>query len=131
LGEARPQAISPGSLDEHYAPNKSLYLFPGSFSDQKKLELFLQTIPMPKNIGWLSMKKLPKPFLFSAVPIKILSEANDTAEMAHSLFKALRELDADASIEAILCDLPNEHSSGLGAAIADRLRRASRNKPCI
>jgi L-threonylcarbamoyladenylate synthase len=131
MGEAHPQAISPGSLDEHYAPNKSLFLFPGTFSDQKKLELFFQTNPMPKNLGWLSMQKLPNPFSFSTPQLRVLSQTNDIAEMAHSLFKSLRELDSEPEIQAILCDLPNEYSTGLGAAIADRLRRASRNKPQI
>ncbi|MDR0728474.1 MAG: hypothetical protein LBF21_02610 [Puniceicoccales bacterium] len=43
--------------------------------------------------------------------------------MAQRLFGLLRELDASHSYEKIYCQCPP--SQGLGAAIADRLRRAA------
>ena len=131
LGEKSHQTISPGSLDEHYAPTKPLFLFPHPFSHANELESFLQSTSMPKKIAVLSMQKLIKPLSFPIVKTEILSAQNNLSEMAHSLFKSLRDLDADKNVEAILCDLPEEHGSGLAAAIADRLRRASRNKPSV
>jgi L-threonylcarbamoyladenylate synthase len=128
LGEKIPQnAVSPGSLDEHYAPRKPLYLLPHSFSDEKSAA-FLAEHGLSQKLGVLSMSCVPSLFGEDS-QVRVLSPSNDLSEIAHGLFKALRELDEDPSIDTIVADLPTPHASGLGAAIADRLRRASRNKP--
>jgi L-threonylcarbamoyladenylate synthase len=109
------QKITPGSLDEHYAPKKPLYLMPHSFFEIEKTREFLNTEPLPQYYTFLKMHDI--------------SRADDLEEIAKNLFKSLRLLDEDPEVEAILADLPKDIASGLGAAIADRLKRASRNKP--
>jgi hypothetical protein len=60
---------------------------------------------------------------------RTLSDLGDSMEAARNLFTLLRELDQDPFVDLILADLPLDHSGGIYAAIADRLHRASRNKP--
>jgi len=107
--------VTPGSLDEHYAPKKPLFLMPHSFSETEKTRAFLATHDLPKDFRFLKMRDL--------------SRSEDLNEIAHLLFKSLRQLDEDPEVQAIVVDLPKDCSSGLGAAIADRLKRASKNKP--
>jgi L-threonylcarbamoyladenylate synthase len=123
--------VTPGSLDEHYAPRKPLYLAPHSFSDARTRE-FLTAHSLTENLGVLSMSGVPALFQESSShKVRVLSPANNLDEIAKALFRNLRELDEDPSVKAIVADLPIPHESGLGAAIADRLRRASRNKPAF
>ena len=59
----------------------------------------------------------------------MLSSSSSLDEAAQNLFSEMRKLDEREDIHFIVADLPTEHSSGLAAAIADRLNRASINKP--
>ena len=129
IGTHLSSVVTPGSLDEHYAPRKPLYLLPHAFSDEASIE-FLKTFALKEKLGVLSMSTIPSQFASNpSFQVKVLSATNDLTEIAKALFKTLRALDEDPRIEAIIADLPVPHTSGIGAAIADRLRRASRNKP--
>jgi L-threonylcarbamoyladenylate synthase len=131
LAHAKTNEVTPGSLDEHYAPRKALYLFPHSFSEEAT-QNFLKENGLSSALGVLSMSGVPAIFTHdSSNKIRVLSPSNDLNEIARGLFKNLRELDEDESVQTIVADLPFDHASGIGAAIADRLRRASRNKPKI
>ena len=129
LGEAQ---LAPGMLDEHYAPRKPLYLVPFSFSNQEATIEFLNDYPDLSKTAVVGMHEVPE-YLRKRQPatIRILSTSNLIDEMARNLFSTLRDLDQMLKIESILIDLPIFPQQGLTAAIRDRLKRASRNKPVV
>lgn len=103
----RPEA--PGQLPSHYAPRTPLSLV-------EDADTFVPAAG--KRSGLLSWTSAGASF--SAV--RHLSERHDPAEAAANLFRYLRELD-HLGLELIVAEkLPEE---GLGAAINDRLLRAS------
>lgn len=99
----------PGQLPSHYAPKTPLLLLddPTAF------------IPAPgKRYGLLSWTSAGASFS----DVRHLSKRQDLIEAATNLFRYLRELD-NVGLDLIVAEeLPQE---GLGAAINDRLRRAS------
>jgi L-threonylcarbamoyladenylate synthase len=102
---------APGQLPSHYAPRTPLLLVDdaGSFVS-----------PPGKRSGLLSWKAAPAS---SFAEVRRLSESQDLAEAAANLFRYLRELD-NLALDLIVAErLPEE---GLGLAINDRLRKASR-----
>jgi L-threonylcarbamoyladenylate synthase len=106
-----PQA--PGQLESHYAPRTPLVLGgPG------------QAPPAGKRTGLLSLKGLEDPSSFVAV--EALSPKGDLKEAAAHLFAAMRRLDSLGLDLIWALPFPEE---GLGRAINDRLRRASRKGP--
>ncbi len=76
-----------------------------------------------KRIGFLAFQE-PKSFL-KFTHIEVLSKKGDLREAAANLFFAIRQLDA-LNLDLILAEGVPE--AGLGRAIMDRLRRASRNR---
>jgi L-threonylcarbamoyladenylate synthase len=107
---ARPEA--PGQLPSHYAPSTPLALVddPSSF-----------TAPAGKKCGLLAWRSMEGPSRFAET--RELSSRQDLREAAANLFRCLRELD-QLNLDLIVAEkLPDE---GLGAAIMDRLRRASK-----
>jgi L-threonylcarbamoyladenylate synthase len=109
-GTPRPEA--PGQLPSHYAPRTPLLVVDdaGSFVS-----------PAGKRSGLLSWKSTAAP---SFAEVRRLSESQSLTEAAANLFRCLRELD-NLGLDLIVAEkLPEE---GLGLAINDRLRRASRS----
>ncbi len=106
---ANPKA--PGQLDQHYSPARPLF-----FGDIDKM---LTEFPN-KKIGILSFSKEYR--AEGIVNHMILSEKGDLHQAARRLFLCLRMLD-HAQVDVILAEPAPTH--GLGAAINDRLRRAS------
>lgn len=107
---SNPQA--PGMLISHYAPRKKVVL--GELSGL--LKQFAG-----RSVGVLAFSKS-----FAGVPAAqqvVLSPAGDVREAARKLFSALRTLD-ELDIDFILAEYVPEE--GLGRAVNDRLRRASR-----
>jgi L-threonylcarbamoyladenylate synthase len=117
---------APGQLPSHYAPKTPLRLI-------HKAESF----PLGKNrrvglLAWNAESKkgdlqiaqqrtgVPRAVKFAAV--RWLSEKQDLREAATNLFRYLRELDA-LGLDLIVAERVPAH--GLGAAILDRLERAS------
>lgn len=101
---------APGQLDKHYAPLKPLY-----FGDIDKMIAENNQ----KSIGIISYSKP-----YDGFANEILSASGDLHEATRNLFRAIRNLDA-SPVEVILAEPVPTH--GLGAAINDRLRRASVN----
>lgn len=144
LLERPPEALpSPGVGLRHYAPRARLLLveLPAdetaareaataaqSVSNaarvpQKKLEKLLQTMATEcagERLGVL----LPAEFVAppEAAVVAPWGSWRAPAELAHSLYGALRDLD-QAGCTTILCPLPP--GDGLGAALHDRLRKAA------
>ena len=62
------------------------------------------------------------PFLLTPRPASVLAEPVDDADYARHLYRHLRAADA-AGLDTVLALVPDE--VGIGAAVADRLRRAA------
>jgi len=100
---------APGQLPSHYAPKTPLRLVQDlkSFQSTQKCAL-LAWSPIEKDERFLTIRRL--------------SEKQDLREAAANLFRYLRELD-DLGLDLIVAERVPEQ--GLGAAILDRLQRAS------
>jgi L-threonylcarbamoyladenylate synthase len=103
---------APGQLPSHYAPTTPLRLI-------DKAEAF----PRQENqrvglLAWSSDYRSSQAF----AAVRHLSDDGDLREAAANLFRQLRELDA-LDLDLIVAE--RVPSSGLGAAIMDRLERAS------
>ena len=106
------EVSAPGQLPSHYAPKTPLSLVDGfdSFLPKRNQDCAL--------LAWNAIENDER---FAA--IRNLSEGKDLRQAAANLFRYLRELDA-LDVDLIVAErVPDQ---GLGAAIMDRLRRASR-----
>lgn len=112
IEEDRPSA--PGMLPRHYAPRTPIVLD----CNEKNLDIYKN-----KRIGFLAFQKTKSHLEFDSV--EVLSKKGDLREAAANLFAAIRRLDA-LNLDLILAEPIPE--IGLGRAIMDRLRRASRNQ---
>ena len=103
---------APGQLPSHYAPTTPLRLIDNgeAFPRQENQRVGL--------IAWSGDYRNSR--VFAAV--RNLSDNRDLREAAANLFRCLRELDA-LSLDLIVAERIPSH--GLGAAIMDRLERAS------
>lgn len=110
---ARGSVEAPGQLESHYAPRTRLVLLsaPGVAEQWNG----------PGRVALLSWSRAEKPARFTAM--EVLTPRNDAREAAARLFAAMRRLDA-LGLDVIVAE-PPPVSSGLGAAILDRLRKAS------
>jgi L-threonylcarbamoyladenylate synthase len=102
---------APGQLPTHYAPRTPLRLIndASSFSPTSNQRCAL--------LAWNPIKNDER-----FVAVRLLSESKDLREAAAKLFHCLRELD-ELDLDLIVAErVPDQ---GLGAAILDRLERAS------
>ena len=100
---------APGQLPSHYSPKTSLRIVDDLDSFKSKQRCAL--------LAWSPIKKDDR-----FVAIRNLSEQQDLREAAANLFRYLRELD-ELGVDLIVAErVPDQ---GLGAAILDRLQRAS------
>jgi L-threonylcarbamoyladenylate synthase len=108
---ARKNISAPGQLPSHYAPKTPLRLIDNaeSFAPMKNL-----------RVGLLAWNPIENAEHFVAV--RHLSESQDLREAAANLFRCLRELD-EPNLDLIVAE--RVPARGLGAAILDRLERAS------
>jgi len=100
---------SPGQLISHYAPARPLIV-----GDIEKLLLQHET----QRVGIISFQRT-----YGDHPQIILSPAGSLNEAAKNLFAALRKMDG-MNVDLILTELVPD--TGLGRAINDRLKRASK-----
>lgn len=108
IASGRPTA--PGQTPSHYSPRTRILLAPDA-----------DDIPFGARVGLLCLRPRESTKGFAAV--EILSRDGDLREAAINLFAALHRLDA-MSLDLIVADTVPE--TGLGLAIMDRLRRASK-----
>jgi L-threonylcarbamoyladenylate synthase len=102
---------SPGQLPSHYAPKTPLELIDTAGNYPLKRH---------ERVGLLAWRPVESFQRFAAV--RQLSQEQDPREAAANLFRYLRELDA-LGLDCIIAE--RVPSQGLGAAIMDRLERAS------
>ena len=102
---------APGQFPSHYAPKTSLRLIDNA-----------ESFPLAKNhhVGLLAWNASTPAEKFTAV--RALSERQDLREAAANLFRCLRELD-ELGLDLIVAE--RVPAQGVGAAILDRLDRAS------
>lgn len=103
--------VAPGMLPRHYAPRTPIRFLteqrPAAGETEERIGLLALTCPIDPQ-GYRA--------------VEVLSESGDLTEAAANLFAALHRLDA-AGLDLILCEPMPER--GIGAAIMDRLRRAT------
>ena len=106
-------APSPGTMRRHYMPRTPLFLLEPGLPEDEWEEL-------PRDrCGYLGFTAAKRGFRFG----EVLSERGDLREAAARFFASLRRLDS-LGLSAIVAEpVPEE---GLGVAIMDRLKRASR-----
>ncbi len=131
LGTGAAQ-VSPGMLESHYAPSKPLYLLPGpigALTPKQWAAIQSQT----KNAAFLLMEsreeKLVAAHFEGQTSVRSLcagSQLPSANLAARRLFAALRELDGSSA--SVIFSEPCPWITGLGQAIADRLKRASRGE---
>lgn len=105
--------LAPGQLPTHYAPRTPLEI--------KSLDEIV--FEEGKKIGFLAFKPIKGNYPFYAV--EVLSNTGDLREAAANLFVSLHKLDK-AGVDIIYAEPVPE--VGLGRAIMDRLRKASRKE---
>ena len=108
---ASAKISAPGQFPTHYAPKTSLQLI----DDAKSF-----SVPERQRCALLAWNPVERPERFAAVCR--LSGRQDLREAAANLFRYLRELD-ELDVDLIVAERVPDR--GLGAAILDRLRRAS------
>ncbi|HME89707.1 MAG TPA: L-threonylcarbamoyladenylate synthase [Chthoniobacterales bacterium] len=109
VATGRDSLSAPGQLPSHYAPKAQLRVV-------EDLEVF-RSSQRCALLAWNPTKKDER-----FVAIRNLSERQDLREAAANLFRYLRELDA-LDVDLIVAE--RVPAQGLGAAILDRLQRAS------
>ena len=132
LGEQKQKELSPGMLDEHYAPQTPLIVIPFPFSHREAALEFLTGFTLDEKTAFIGMSEIPPEIRGKSGAIyRILSPSGALSEMAQNLFATLRELDRNLQVSTIFIDLPPDSHNGLSLAIRDRLKRASKNKPSV
>ncbi len=112
---SRPTVPSPGQHDRHYSPRAQVVLV----SAAHLAEEARQWVAAGRRVGVLLPAEVP----FAVTGLwGIVDVPQDTAEYGRRLYAMLFELD-QRGCDLILASLPP--AVGLGAAIADRLRRAA------
>ena len=124
----RGKISAPGQLPSHYAPKKPLRLVDDaeSFTPKENQRVALLAWKIPRNDGFpavdLQTRRSGNRRSLKFVAVRHLSEKQDLSEAAANLFRYLRELDA-LDVDLIVAERVPDW--GLGAAINDRLQRAS------
>lgn len=102
-----------GSLGSHYAPRARVELL----EESNLLSRATQLTAAGQRVGLLASPALAAPPNVIHLPLPA-----DEAEVARTLYATLRQAD-ELGCDVVLSSLPEAH--GLGAAIADRLRKAA------
>jgi L-threonylcarbamoyladenylate synthase len=121
---ATPKISSPGQLPSHYAPKTPLRLIDNAedLFPQKNQRVGLLAWHARRGDLQLAQRRTGDRCSLKFAAVRILSEGQDLREAAANLFRHVRELDALGLDLMVAERVP---SRGLGAAIMDRLERAS------
>ncbi|MCD8204490.1 MAG: hypothetical protein LUC16_01505, partial [Coprobacillus sp.] len=110
----------PGMLKKHYSPNAQLVLLDDAKSEFPALFDKSRNEGDKEKIAFVAQRRLQD--FANRENFFWLSESGDPADVARSLFSLLRKLDASKYEKIFVEKSPND---GIGAAINDRLSRAS------
>jgi L-threonylcarbamoyladenylate synthase len=127
--------LAPGQLPRHYAPDAPLTLFVGAPAEvQRRLEVEARSLAgKGQRVGILAPEedvlalapRLAAPAASGRVLLRGYGRRSAPESAAHSLFHALRELDAEHPDVILAADVGPD---ALGAAIHDRLSRAAEGR---
>lgn len=113
--DEKPQA--PGMKYRHYAPTAKVIVLVG---DEAKVLEYMFKASDNEEIGFLCCNEAAQKLGKNAFSYGSRSSAK---EMAHNLFKQLREFDNHPNIKTVYADMPK--LDGLGAAVYNRLIKAA------
>ncbi len=127
--------VSPGLLENHYAPRKPLFILPApllALTEHQKERIRQRLAPFTE-MGFLqrqgteesSRKALGELNPAAHFEVRILSIAGIPADCAQNLFRLMRELDASAQTQILLAE-PGPSGEGLAHALRDRLAKAGK-----
>ena len=121
---ATPKISSPGQLPSHYAPKTPLRLIDNAedLFPQKNQRVGLLAWHARRGDLQIALRRSGDCRSLKFAAVRNLSEGQDLREAAANLFRHVRELDALGLDLMVAERVP---SRGLGAAIMDRLERAS------
>jgi L-threonylcarbamoyladenylate synthase len=110
------EVAAPGTLPSHYAPDARVEVVEAVAVHDRAVTL----VTAGARVGVLALESAP------AVPdgVVVLGSPGDVDEYARVLYARLREAD-ESGLDVLLAVAPPD--VGLGAAVIDRLRRASAN----
>ncbi|WP_235951732.1 L-threonylcarbamoyladenylate synthase [Crateriforma spongiae] len=111
--------VAPGQLPTHYSPDKSLV-----FVDRYETLLGEPSFQAPQRIGRIAFSRLDDAQRSQFDQVWIVDETGDLRRIASRLFAVLREAD-QSDCDLLVIDRCEE--IGIGRAIMDRLRRATRS----
>lgn len=112
---------SPGQLESHYAPRKPFLLLssPEEFTPQEDCRYALLSFEGGEESPYVPVHKWEK-------VVELSPGSGRLSEAAVRLFALMRQLDEDPDVDVIVAEPVSE--AGIGAAIMDRMRRASVSK---
>ena len=116
------QIRSPGMKHKHYAPKAEVILVEGNVPDViAKVKQLAESYRLRgEKVGILATDETQT--AYRAEVVKSLGSRFDLATVAQSLFRLLREVDAEG-VDVIIAE--GVSSDGLGLAVMNRLRKAS------
>lgn len=123
--QADESAAAPGMLLKHYSPRAHLRLFAGD-ADSALAAMWVaarEALNEGKRVGVMAMGD--DSTRFGDLSVEIVPLGGDLETIAHSLFAAMRDLDA-RGVDMIL--VRGVGQTGLGLAIWDRLARAAEGR---
>jgi L-threonylcarbamoyladenylate synthase len=110
-------------LDVHYAPRTPLTLISGRAARERLAQAVAAALAQGQRVGVLALEE-DTPSLPAEVRAEIVGTWAMPERSAARLYQALRALDR-AGLEVLFVRDLADPNSGLGRALADRLRRAS------
>jgi L-threonylcarbamoyladenylate synthase len=119
--------LAPGMLAVHYAPRTPLVLIvgPPHAARGRLLAEIDDALANGKRVGVLALEE-DATHLSHQARVEVVGSWDEPRRSAARLFQALRALD-DANLDVLLARELADPTRGLGRALADRLRRASRH----
>src|SRR5262249_35784919 len=123
-GQAGDGLPAPGMLPVHYAPRTPLVLVAGP-AEAARQRLRGEVEQATKNGERVGLLLLEGVGALEAVAVEVVGPWDDRSRSAARLFDALRALDG-AGLDVIFARELADPETGLGRALADRLRRAAR-----
>jgi L-threonylcarbamoyladenylate synthase len=116
--------VAPGMLPVHYAPQTPLWLVVGADARERLLASVGEALGRGERVGVLALQED-----LAALPgqarVEVVGSWAEPELSARRLFQALRALDA-AGLDVLFARELADSEVGIGRALADRLRRASR-----
>jgi L-threonylcarbamoyladenylate synthase len=117
--------VAPGMLAVHYAPRTPLTLIVGPKARDCLFHHVRESLSRGDRVGVLALED-DAPLLPDSASVEVVGAWTNPARSAARLYDAVRALDS-AGLDMLFARELADPERGLGRALADRLRRASRH----